>query len=755
MKKLLSILLLALCIVACNNEYDDSAVWDSIKALEQKTQAMESVLNAQKNKLTIKSVKATADGGYVITFSDGSTAIIKNGEDGEDGKDGETLIKSIDIAENYVTFNLTDGNTIIIPLYSALTVEFDTAECVAVLPNSTYSISYTVKSPIDNVEVEVVSSADIKAKVVADNAKSGVIEFKTGDVVDEYSKLIVFVSNGERVIMRRFSFERSTLQIGDNSLVEANPAGGDFVLEFLSNVECEAIISDNAKSWLRQVDSRAVESRSMTFHADENTGLKREATITIKDKDTDMAIEYHIVQYRHMVSNLRLEADNGVMPTAGTLTAQYADTPVNHDMSKLVDGDLGSYYTTEARNYNFVWCGDRAAKVTTCNLAVASSEDLPVKFSLYASNDGQKWKEIYTAEGREQDGEYAISSPSSYVYFKLQIHDEAGRETSPSLAEWSLEGVASESSMLSMADVLKRCEGHTYSDRTPMGNHYANRHETTASDIEWLSNATNEPALLGSAPGYSYRDYSVELYPFGEPVPADVNQHGIGDCSALAVFAELAYSCPDFIKSIITDHNDGTYTVKMYDPQGERVDVRVSSKFLGDHNGIGAASGKNGVATWATVMEKAIMKWNKIYQVNPDIGGIGSEHVVPLFTGNGSSFAFYPGRISAADLKRVVEICLEEGMVVIGGFNRGGIVMDGGETVTGHAYSFMYSRNPSALFSMRNPWGWCPRGDGKDDGLLNVTHGEVPGTIDLRIIYPGAAADYSIENLMPYNPPVF
>ena len=48
MKKLLSILLLALCIVACNNEYDDSAVWDSIKALEQKTQAMESVLNALK-----------------------------------------------------------------------------------------------------------------------------------------------------------------------------------------------------------------------------------------------------------------------------------------------------------------------------------------------------------------------------------------------------------------------------------------------------------------------------------------------------------------------------------------------------------------------------------------------------------------------------------------------------------------------------------------------------------------------------------
>lgn len=35
-----------------------------------------------------------------------------------------------------------------------------------------------------------------------------------------------------------------------------------------------------------------------------------------------------------------------------------------------------------------------------------------------------------------------------------------------------------------------------------------------------------------------------------------------------------------------------------------------------------AASGKKGEATWATILEKAIMKWNYIYQVNPDINGI-------------------------------------------------------------------------------------------------------------------------------------
>lgn len=757
MKRFLICMFVLLATVACNSEYDDTAVWDSIKALEQKTQAMENVLNAQKNKLTITSVRTTSD-GFIITFSDGTSAVVTNGEDGKDGadgEDGETLIDSIKVGEDYVTFILTDGSEIVIPLYTALSIDFDVDDTIAVKPNENYSITYSIFSPIDEVEIEVLTSADIRARVVADDKKNGTIEFSTGEVVDEYSKLVVLVSNGEKVIMRRFGFEQSTLTISDNALVEADPAGGEFELEFLTNVDYEVIISDDAKSWVHPAESRAVESHRLKFVADANKGLKREGRITIKDKHSEMAIEYHIVQYRHVVSELRLEADNGIMPTAGVLTAQYADTQEGYDMSNIIDGDPATYYTVEAQNYNFVWRGERAARVTTCNLTVASEQDLPVKFSILASNDGSKWKEIFVGEGSEQSGEYAITSPSSFVYFKLQIHDDESNPQSTALAEWSMEGVASQSTILSLDEVVKRSYGSSYSALTPMGNHYANRRKTTAADKEWLSNATNEPATLNSAPGYSYHQYDVTLYPYGDPVPADVNQHGIGDCSALAVFAEMAYSCPDFIKSIITDNGDGTFTVKMYDPQGERVDVGITSKFLGDGNGIGAATGKNGVATWATVLEKAIMKWNKIYEVNPDIGGIGSEHVAPLFTGDGNSFAFYPGQIGAADLKRVVEICLEEGMIVIGGFNKGGLLVGGYETVTAHAYSFMYSHNSSALFAMRNPWGWSPRSNGKEDGVLNVVNGEVPPTVDLRIIYPGQASNYSIECLMPYTPPAF
>jgi hypothetical protein len=77
----------------------------------------------------------------------------------------------------------------------------------------------------------------------------------------------------------------------------------------------------------------------------------------------------------------------------------------------------------------------------------------------------------------------------------------------------------------------------------------------------------------------------------------------------------------------------------------------------------------------------------------------------------------------------------------------------GPQTVSAHAYSFMHSYDPEALFAMRNPWGYAPGGNNKDDGLLRIyDDGVIPQLIDIRIIYPGAAAAYAVDNLQPYVP---
>lgn len=140
--------------------------------------------------------------------------------------------------------------------------------------------------------------------------------------------------------------------------------------------------------------------------------------------------------------------------------------------------------------------------------------------------------------------------------------------------------------------------------------------------------------------GLSWAGFQVSnLYPFGEPCPADVNQHSIGDCCLCAVMGSLSYVYPGFIKNIIKNNGNQTFTVKLYDPKGQQIEVGVSNLFVGTSGSLGASSGKSGQPTWSTVLEKAVIKWFQAFRNTSDIGGIGSEYAAAIITGNGSSFA--------------------------------------------------------------------------------------------------------------------
>lgn len=308
----------------------------------------------------------------------------------------------------------------------------------------------------------------------------------------------------------------------------------------------------------------------------------------------------------------------------------------------------------------------------------------------------------------------------------------------------------------SISDLMPYSSGSTYSAKTPMGIHFENLHVTTDGDLKWLNAPDSEPPVPASASGLHWATFHVNLYLYGEPDPADVNQHAIGDCDGLAALACMAYEVPGFIKNIIKNNGDGSYTVAMYDPQGKAITVTVSSKFLAGSGGeieACSAQGSN-VATWATVLEKAMMKYNVIYKFVSDIGGVGSEYTTPLFTGQGNSFAFAPGTLTPQHLQKVVRTCLAKGEFITGGFNKAGQLLGGDLTVTGHAYTVVISTDSTALFSMRNPWGFspAPNGTNQDNGVLNVPNtGSVVSTIDVRVIDPGTAGNKGVST--PYKKP--
>lgn len=97
----------------------------------------------------------------------------------------------------------------------------------------------------------------------------------------------------------------------------------------------------------------------------------------------------------------------------------------------------------------------------------------------------------------------------------------------------------------------------------------------------------------------------------------------------------------------------------MYDPKGKQISVGVGGDyFIGNSGDLGALGGRNKEVTWATILEKAMIKWNRIYQGSSNVGGIGTEYVSAIFTGDGESVGFGANALIAEDLQRAVEVSL-------------------------------------------------------------------------------------------------
>jgi Calpain family cysteine protease. len=272
--------------------------------------------------------------------------------------------------------------------------------------------------------------------------------------------------------------------------------------------------------------------------------------------------------------------------------------------------------------------------------------------------------------------------------------------------------------------------------------------DLTEEEKAWLADPNALPKNVEGFTKWSAK--RVTLYPFGKPMPADCNQHAIGDCNTISTLADMAYLYPRFIQSIIRQDGTMKFYVKMFDPDGNRIEVAVNNKILCDNNGnVAQVTGKKGAITWATILEKAIAKWLYVYKPDTGLGGFGAEGMTPMFTGDGRSFSVSPGSVSATNLARFVTVCLKHGLIVNGGFNKGNLPLDKHETITAHGHSFLLPNDPDALFAIRNPWG-----QGSDDHVMQCKDdGVVPPTIDLRIISPGIAALYFDTPLEPYVHP--
>lgn len=296
------IVIIAMTMTFLHSCHED--IWAELNNINEKLTAIDVALNALENNLSIISIEDNED-GYTIVFSDGSTAVIrdgvdgKDGKDGKDGNDGDTYIKGITVEDTHVKFFLTDETSFTIPIYGSISLSVDCSNDIIAAPNSTITIPILWESSITPVSVECISSADIKSRLIFQKAESNsaTLEVKFSEEIDEYSKVVLFASNGERVAMRTLTFEKAELVVRSGNILEFNSEGGTAELTVLSNVGFEITISAEYISWMHYEITKSLSEHHAIITIDENSSQnERRGVIHLVGKSHNCSMDLTVIQ---------------------------------------------------------------------------------------------------------------------------------------------------------------------------------------------------------------------------------------------------------------------------------------------------------------------------------------------------------------------------------------------------------------------------------------------------------------------------
>lgn len=205
-------------------------------------------------------------------------------------------------------------------------------------------------------------------------------------------------------------------------------------------------------------------------------------------------------------------------------------------------------------------------------------------------------------------------------------------------------------------------------------------------------NDLDDPLPAGTDPNHRVHLGYIPLFPSGGPAPGDVQQGLLGDCSLLATIAGLASTDPDFIRRLITDNGDGTYTVRL---NGRT--ITVDDEFLATSDGQRYANERG--ALWPLVLEKAIAQYHGGYD-----GVRGQSPILTM-----EALGFDPSQwqplprtaFGQTILSAQIASALQSGRPVAtgssGAFGMGGT----------HAWSVTDLSNVDGtpVVTVRNPWG--------------------------------------------------
>ena len=207
-------------------------------------------------------------------------------------------LKAVLIPDANNTFNIpSEGGVAVISYQTSV-------DCEVIIPK--YAQSWITIAPATRGLVSENINLDIAENTTYDS-RSAVIK-------------VVAKNNAELVVEYTINQAQNNAILADENNVFTVPsAGGEVVIQYLTNVDCEIIVPTNAQSWITILpETRGLVAQSATLHIAENTTYdSRSAVIKVVAKDNaELVVEYTINQ----VQNDAILADENnvfTVPSAG------------------------------------------------------------------------------------------------------------------------------------------------------------------------------------------------------------------------------------------------------------------------------------------------------------------------------------------------------------------------------------------------------------------------------------------------------
>ena len=241
---------------------------------------------------------------------------------------------NLDIAENTTYSARTAVVKVVAKDNAELAVEYtinqEQKNGVLVDGNNTFNVSGAGGSVVikyqANVDCEVIIPDDAQDWITIAPATRGLVseninlDIAENTTYDSRSAVIKVVAkdNAELVVEYTINQEQNDAILADENNTFTLPSeGGNIVIDYQTNVDCEIIVPTNAQSWITILpETRCLVAQSATLHIAENTTYdSRSAVIKVVAKDNaELVVEYTITQEQ---KDAIIADDNNVFTVPG------------------------------------------------------------------------------------------------------------------------------------------------------------------------------------------------------------------------------------------------------------------------------------------------------------------------------------------------------------------------------------------------------------------------------------------------------